>query len=318
MVRAWALFAIAIFPVAARFRGSRSNAPGDVGPPFLCPVDIPTGPQKKARTQGPYFESLFNTLLHGNGQTKYYGESTVELVGCKDGTFQESWVKDHKPEMRCLYAMMLADFCSGIQSSHKKRQEAWELTCLDPDKTVTDAYKLMTKKEFKYLRRLNQTVTHPDSAVGARFSLKFDMIGYKELACITMKVIDDDCIKPLNGPRLLPDWYWTSGKAPTPAPHVPKPNTGSKWFEDKLDEEYQEANPEEAAQFTLLPANATNSSIRLHLLNSTNRSSATSLSVPITVGEKLTVGEKAPLRRSSMYRHLVEGNFSLRVLSELK
>jgi len=303
MAWALALFAAAFLPAAARFRGSRASAP--VGPVFYCPVDIPTGPQKTARTQGPYFESLFNTLLHGNGQTKYYAESTVQLTGCggKDGTFQESWVEDHKPEFRCLYAMILADFCAGIQSSFKKRQESWELTCLDPDKTVSDAYKLMTTKEFKYLRRLNKTVTDPESNVGARFRLKFDMTGYKELACIMMKVIDDDCIKPLKGPRLLDDWYWTSGQPPTPEPHVPKPNTGSKWFEDKLDEEYTEAQAEGAAQFTVLPANATNSSIRLQLVNSTELGS--------TFAETLPVPVKVPFKRSSMYRHLVEGNFSL-------
>lgn len=315
-MQAWLVFSIVFVQGAAKLRRGHEAAP--VGPVFYCPIELPTGPQKAARTQVPYFDSLFETLLHGNGQTKYYAEDTVELVGCKDGTFQESWVKDHKPEFRCLYGMMLADFCSGIQSSHKKRQEPWELTCLDPDKTVTDAYKLMTKKEFKYLRRLNETVTHPEANSGARFTLQFEMTGYKELACIMMKVIDDDCIKPLKGPRLLPDWYWTSGQPPTPEPHIPKPNTGSKWFEDKLETEYDEA---QAAQLAALPANATvNSSIRLHMQNSTKIVSSSATVLPVVVSgskdhENTTVAairdEFQPLKRSSMYRHLVERNFSL-------
>jgi len=275
----------------------------DLSSGFSCPIPIPTGPGKALRTQGPYFDSLFETLLHGNGQTKYYAEDTVELVGCKDGTFQEGWVRDHKAQYRCLFAIMLKENCGGIQSSLKTRKEKWELTCLDPDKSTSDAYKLMTKKEFKYMRGLNKTVMDPTSAVGARFGLHFDMTGYKELACLQMKVIDDECIKPLTAPSLLPDYYWTTGQPPTPEPHVPKPNTGSKWFESKLEEEYEEAHPEGAAQFTVLPANFTNSSIRLDLQNASalRSSSATSMAI----------SEKMPSKRSSMYRHLVEGNFTL-------
>jgi len=295
-----AFFVSAFLPATARFRRSQLHtSEGD----FACPIDIPTGPQKSARTQGPYFESLFETLLHGNGKTKYYAEDTVDLVGCKDGTFQEGWVKDHKAQYRCLYAIMLKENCGGSQSMLKTRQEPWELTCLDPDKTVSDAYKLMTKKEFMYLRGLNKTVTDPESAVGARFRMHFELTDYKELACLQMKVIDDECIKPFKEPRLLPDWYWTSGQPPTPEPHIPKPNTGSKWFEDKLEEEYEEAHPEGAAQFTALPANYTNSSMQLHLQNSTAIADNSASNLPVV--------EKTPSRRSSMYHHLVENNFTL-------
>lgn len=306
MMFRWSLLSFVSISADARFRGGRVvHAAPDIDSTsgFQCPLPIPTGPGKSTRTQGPYFDSLFETLLHGNGQTKYYAEENVQLVGCKDGTFQEGWVKDHKPQYRCLYAMMLKENCGGSPSRLKKRKEQWELTCLDPDKSTSDAYKLMTKKEFKYFRGINATVTDPASSVGARFNLHFDMTGYKELACLQMKVIDDECIKPVKAPSLLPDWYWTSGQPPTPEPHIPKPNTGSKWFEDKLEAEYDEANPEGAAQLAVFPATSSNSTIRLALQNSTVLGSSSPSNSPAS--------EKPPSKRSSMYKHLVAGNFTL-------
>ena len=113
-----------------------------------CPVELPT--KIDDEKQVPYFEKLHELMVEGNGH----------LEGCRDKSSQEYWVQEWQDEIKCLYATILKDKCGSLKSQHKKRQESWELKCLDPDADLLDAYNLMTKEELsRRLTRLKGMIT---------------------------------------------------------------------------------------------------------------------------------------------------------------
>mmetsp|Transcript_104707 Transcript_104707/g.293501 ORF Transcript_104707/g.293501 Transcript_104707/m.293501 type:complete len:232 (+) Transcript_104707:80-775(+) len=160
----------------------------------VCPVTLPT--KSGADGQKPYFDKLHTAIVDGNGF----------LDGCKNESSQEHFVKEFVDEIQCLYAMMLEDTCGGLPSQHAKRQEKWELACLNPDSDLLDAYDLMDGAEKKYFQGLKSKASEKQI-----YATYLELAGYKELVCIMMKTIDDDCVA-FSRPRLLPPSYWNGKK----------------------------------------------------------------------------------------------------------
>eukprot|EP00429_Kryptoperidinium_foliaceum_P048374 CAMPEP_0176100688 /NCGR_PEP_ID=MMETSP0120_2-20121206/50499_1 /TAXON_ID=160619 /ORGANISM="Kryptoperidinium foliaceum, Strain CCMP 1326" /LENGTH=227 /DNA_ID=CAMNT_0017434731 /DNA_START=9 /DNA_END=690 /DNA_ORIENTATION=+ len=159
-----------------------------------CPVTLPT--KTGADGQKPYFEKLHGAIVNGNGH----------LDGCRNESSQEHFVKEFVDELQCLYAMLLKDTCGGLPSQHSTRKEKWELACLSPDSDLLDAYDLMSGEEKKYFQRLKGEASEKQI-----YATYLELAGYKELVCIMMKTIDDEC-GGFSKPRLLPPSYWHGKK----------------------------------------------------------------------------------------------------------
>jgi len=149
----------------------------------VCPVKF-----KDETVQKAYFEKLHKAIIDGNGK----------LEGCRDGSSQEFYVTEFKSELECLYATMLDDSCNGMPSQHDTRQKTWEGACLNPDEDLLAAYDLMSEAEKKYFHRFKKSASERQI-----YTTYLDLAGYKELVCILMKTIDDECRSAYSSPRLL-------------------------------------------------------------------------------------------------------------------
>jgi len=267
-----AVAASSVVAVGGAYSSSQLRAVSRAG--YHCGITLPTGEAKAAKFQKPYYDKLFKVLVDGNGKG---------LEGSHDNTFREGYVKDHESEMQCLYALMLKDFCDGLPSRHDERQEEWELRCLDPKVRMAKIYELMSENEMLYFRRLKRSV-----AEKAVYNTMLEWTGEKELACMQMKVVDDKCLGPFEGPRLLPDWYWETGVAPTEPPHVPKPNTGSKWFDSKAGDE-----------------SSTNSTQAFLLANVTAMTNATIRTIPVASVNTTSTNATSPYQALRMPKLLL-------------
>merc|ERR1719389_973993 len=101
---------------------------------------------------------------------------------------------------------MLKDKCGDLPSKFDSRQQDWELNCLDPNKDLLDAYDLMDMAEKKDFMRLKNTATETQI-----YKPYLDLANYKEIVCILMKAVDDECIS-FKSPRMLPPSFWKSKK----------------------------------------------------------------------------------------------------------
>jgi len=151
----------------------------------VCPVQMP-------EVAGGYYEKLHALLVQGNGH----------LQGCRDGSAQEYFVTAFKDEIQCLYAMVLRNHCNGLPSKHESRQEKWELNCLDPNKSLLAAYNLMDDNEKDLFNKLKGEASERQI-----YKTYLQLAGYKELVCMMMKTVDDECMN-FGSPRLLPPSYW--------------------------------------------------------------------------------------------------------------
>jgi len=194
------LVAAALRPAAGLSLRSSEAAGGD----HVCPVTLPT---KQGDTgQEPYFKELHTALVEGNGVLEGAQNASSQAIfaawGGAPENFEEYYVKTFEDELKCLYAIMLSEKCGGLPSKHATRQEPWEKACLDPKADLLDAYDLMDAAEQKYFHLFKKEASERQI-----YATYLELAGYKELVCIYMKTVDDDCLA-FKKPRFLPPGYW--------------------------------------------------------------------------------------------------------------
>mmetsp|Transcript_37713 Transcript_37713/g.74867 ORF Transcript_37713/g.74867 Transcript_37713/m.74867 type:complete len:231 (+) Transcript_37713:45-737(+) len=174
---------------ALRVAATAAKAGADPGK-HVCPESLPT--KEGQDQQKPFFTKLHNALIKGNGH----------LEGCMDGSSREYYVETFEQELECLYTLILKDGCGALPSQHEKRQEQWELKCLDGTEDLLAAYDLMTEGEKMYFHKFKKSASERQI-----YKTYIELAGYKELACIFMKTVDDECVA-FSKPRMLPPAYW--------------------------------------------------------------------------------------------------------------
>jgi len=153
---------------------------------FTCPVDADASP--RTTKAAAYFDKLHTVILDGSG----------ELQGCLDASAQEHVVKAFKTEEQCLFSTYVEDMCGHLPSKHDSRQKVWEAKCLDPNEDLLAAYDLMDADEKKYFYKMKETAKERQI-----YSTYLELASYKELACMFMKTVDDECAG-FAAPRFLP------------------------------------------------------------------------------------------------------------------
>jgi len=179
---------------AATRRGGHLHSRCRTANPYIDPfawrndTATPSCPMSLEPGQTEYFAKLHTAIVDGNGPYE----------GCRNGSSQEHYVQAFAVELECLYAVVIEDRCGALPSRFEERQIAWEKQCLDPHEDLLSAYDLMNAEEKKYFQRLRT------AASGRQiYATYFELADYKELACIFMKAVDDEC-GGLSAPRLLP------------------------------------------------------------------------------------------------------------------
>jgi hypothetical protein len=158
-------------------------------PDFICPIELPTGPGSANENQEPYFDRLHEMICDGVGF----------LNGTMDESGNELLFNMYKEELKCMYSMVLKDNCGGLPSQFSGTREiGWDLYCLDHTKRITDVYGIMTKEEQFYYNKLVRGL-ESQQVFKTFFSLS---LGYKEVVCMVLKTIDDDCAA-LAAPRQM-------------------------------------------------------------------------------------------------------------------
>jgi len=159
---------------------------------FVCPFEFPIGQGKDKEVQEHYFTKLHCSLVHGNGY----------LPGAKDHTFHERWIEYYGKELKCLYGVFLDDKqkggpCGGLKSQQDDRQKKWEQTCLDARTSQKDAMDLMNDKEKDYYFSKKKAMMSTKA-----YDTYMHLNGEKELLCMQMKLVDDNC-GAFKSPRML-------------------------------------------------------------------------------------------------------------------
>eukprot|EP00927_Polykrikos_kofoidii_P001300 TRINITY_DN1046_c0_g1_i1.p1 TRINITY_DN1046_c0_g1~~TRINITY_DN1046_c0_g1_i1.p1 ORF type:complete len:226 (+),score=35.75 TRINITY_DN1046_c0_g1_i1:57-734(+) len=155
---------------------------------FVCPVDM----SDKTTNALPYFADLHKLLVHGNGY----------LQGCLNESAQEHYVTAFEKELECLFATIVEDKCGSLPSQFDSRQVKWEHTCLDPKQNALAAYNLMSKDEQTYFYRFKEAAVQRQV-----YATYLELASYKELVCMFMKAVDDECAA-MSKPRTLPPSHW--------------------------------------------------------------------------------------------------------------
>lgn len=155
---------------------------------FVCPIELPQGQGGAKENQEPFYDDLHKVIVDGNGHN---------LKGLVDGSGREIVFVEWKGEIKCLYSMMLKDGCGGLKSQFDTRQRPWEYTCLDANKDLLETYDLMTPEEKHYFRQLKDSVGHLQI-----YQTYMEITDYKEIVCIVMKTIDDECVA-FKSPRMM-------------------------------------------------------------------------------------------------------------------
>jgi len=160
---------------------------------FVCPHTMPIGHGKKASVQKGFFTKLHCMLIHGNAAQN----------GTRDHSFRERFFKMYGKELECLYMTYLDDRqeggpCGGVKSHFNDRQKAWEWMCMGPYKASADVFALMTAKEKLYWFHIKRLMGESQA-----YTTLLNLAGDKELMCMHMKIIDDEC-GAFETPRMMP------------------------------------------------------------------------------------------------------------------
>merc|ERR1719502_54459 len=152
-----------------------------------CPVKI--------GKHAEYFKKLHTSLVKGSGP----------LQGCIDESSQEYYVNFFEKELECIFATMVKDKCGSIESKFGKRQVPWEGMCLNGEKDLLDAYNLMDGDEKKYFNKVKLAAKERQI-----YATYMALAGDKEMVCMFMKAVDDDCAKGMafSKPRMKPESFW--------------------------------------------------------------------------------------------------------------
>eukprot|EP00929_Paragymnodinium_shiwhaense_P004597 TRINITY_DN105686_c0_g1_i1.p1 TRINITY_DN105686_c0_g1~~TRINITY_DN105686_c0_g1_i1.p1 ORF type:complete len:234 (-),score=69.75 TRINITY_DN105686_c0_g1_i1:99-749(-) len=161
------------------------------GSDFTCKVEM----SEKTTASLPYFKELHKVIVEGNGV----------LEGCLDGSAQEFYVQEYEKEMECLFATAVEDKCGTLPSKNEERAESWEKICLNPKEDAFAAYELMDKPEKAYFYKMKELASERQV-----YATYLELASYKELVCVFMKTVDDECVA-FKEPRLLPPSHWAGG-----------------------------------------------------------------------------------------------------------
>merc|ERR1719272_1146130 len=168
------------------------EAKAGTGNNFLCPLTLPIGEGDDKDSQEGYFNSLHSVILNGN----------KVFEGIEDETFKEHYWKEYKKELECIFASYLVPGqdggpCGGLKSEFKNRQMKWEKICLDPEKDVVDVYDILQPDErtlfYKVKKQMHET---------AAYDTYLTLAGEKEVMCMQIKMVDDECAA-MKKPRML-------------------------------------------------------------------------------------------------------------------
>lgn len=185
-----ALLLVVIFPIedvaAALLRATAHDLKPHV---FECPRAAVFG--GLSMYEEPFFNHLFPVLAHGNDHLK---GATKTLL---------------RPELQCLYRVMLEKTCGDLPSRSQERLEAWQTTCLDPSKKVEDTIALMSAQEQAYAHKVEvETANNMTARIWS------DPQDRKAFLCMQMKVVDDGCLN-----RAVPQLF-VSGQDQNPTKEV--------------------------------------------------------------------------------------------------
>merc|ERR1719160_1621069 len=163
------------------------------GSDFVCPLELPIGEGDDKKNQEVYFDALHEVILDGN----------KVFDGIEDETFKEHYWKEYKKEVKCIFATYLDDKqkggpCGGMKSRFDVRQKQWEKICLDGEKDVVDVYDMVTPDERTLFFRIKSLMKET-----AAFDTYLSLAGEKEVMCMQIKMIDDECAA-MKKPRMLP------------------------------------------------------------------------------------------------------------------
>merc|ERR1719203_887618 len=95
-----------------------------------------------------------------------------------------------------------------LPSQHATRQVPWETKCLDPKEDLLAAFDLMDAAEKTYFTKLKK-----NAESRAIYETYFQLASYKELVCIFIKTVDDECVA-YEAPQLMPPSYWDTVSPP--------------------------------------------------------------------------------------------------------
>merc|ERR1719191_2255545 len=169
------------------------QAKAGTGSDFLCPLVPPIGEGDGDEHQEDYFDKLHTVILDGN----------KVLEGIEDETFKEHYWKEYKEELKCIFASYLVPKqdggpCGGLKSQFDNRQMQWEKICLHPEKDVVDVYDILTADERTYFYKTKKAMK-----TTAAYDTYLTLAGEKEVMCMQIKMIDDECAA-MKSPRMLP------------------------------------------------------------------------------------------------------------------
>lgn len=153
---------------------------------YTCPIKVHSDQYKG------YFRGLHCTVINGN--TLYQGT--------RDKSFKERWMRYYHKELECFFAQFIDKHqkggpCGGLASMFERRKAKWEKICLGPGKSANDVFSLMTKEEQQYWYYIKKQMRSTQS-----FTTLLKLVGEKELACMQMKVVDDNCAA-FRSPRMM-------------------------------------------------------------------------------------------------------------------
>merc|ERR1719281_524174 len=85
-----------------------------------------------------------------------------------------------------------------MKSFFDTRQMKWEKICLNPENDVVDVYDMLEPDErtffYKVKRQMKET---------AAYDTYLSLAGEKEVMCMQIKMVDDECAA-MKSPRMLP------------------------------------------------------------------------------------------------------------------
>merc|ERR550514_643918 len=105
--------------------------------------------------------------------------------------------------MKCVFASYLDEsqdggMCGGMKSQFDTRQMKWEKICLNPDNDVVDVFDMLEPDERTAFWKIKQQMKE-----SAAYETYLSLAGEKEVMCMQIKMVDDECAA-MKSPRMLP------------------------------------------------------------------------------------------------------------------
>merc|ERR1719473_1787731 len=169
------------------------QAPDDVEPAtksggsVAAVKSLPRGPSLPDPACGKGFDKL------NPGSQEYF--HTVEK-GLWTHPGRNEQFGTFEAELKCWFAHLLTTECGGLPSQAGARKKKLAETCNDPHKDWIPVWKMYSKDEFQYYKR--NFPNDAEDAYGAGYKETQNTLmelNKKEVLCMTLFVIDDECVK---------------------------------------------------------------------------------------------------------------------------